>query len=228
MNKIKNTLWGIAFIVIGGIIALNALGITDINLFFSGWWAILFIVLPCTIGLFKKESKTGNIIGILIGVVLFLCCQGVLNFNILGKLLVPAILIVIGLSFIFKDLFDNKISSKIKEISASNSSEKTEYCSTFSGQKLDFSNQTLENCRLTAVFGGIDLDLRNAIITEDKVITICAIFGGVDILVPDNVNIKITSTSIFGGIDCKKRNHIDNVPTIYIDGTCIFGGASIK
>ena len=109
MNKIRNTLWGLAFIVVGGIIALNALEITDINLFFSGWWAILFIVLPCTIGLFKNESKTGNIIGILIGVFLFLCCQEILSFDILGKLLIPAILIVIGLSFIFKDLFKNKV-----------------------------------------------------------------------------------------------------------------------
>ena len=228
MNKLRNTLWGLAFIIVGGIIALNALGVTDINLLFSGWWAILFIVLPCFVGLFKNGSKTGNIIGILIGVTLFLCCQDILDFSILAKLLIPAILIAIGISFIFKDVFGEKISKKIKEIKSSNTSDTTEFCSTCSGQNIDFSNQVLENCTFTAVFGGIDVDLRNAIITEDKVITLSAIFGGIDIKVPDNVNIKIKSTSIFGGIDSKKQNHIENAHTIYIDGSCIFGGASIK
>ena len=89
-------------------------------------------------------------------------------------------------------------------------------------------NHTLENTELTAVFGGIDLDLTNAIINEDKVITVCAIFGGVDIIMPSNVNVEIRSISIFGGIDSKKTAKIENAPTVYIDGTCIFGGASIK
>lgn len=228
MNKLRNTLWGLAFIAVGGIIALNALGITDIDLLFPGWWAILFIILPCFIDLFKNESKTGNIIGILIGAVLFLCCQGILDFSIFGKLLIPAILIAIGISFIFKDLFGKKISQKIKEITASSNSEKVEFCSTFSGQKIDFTNQVIENCTLTAIFGAIDADFRNAIITEDKVITVSAIFGGIEILLPDNVNVKIKSTSIFGGIDSKKHDHIENAHTIYIDGSCIFGGTSIK
>lgn len=228
MKNTKNLLWGIAFIAIGAIIALNALGVTNINLFFNGWWAILFIVLPCFIGLFKNESKTGNIIGIIIGAILFLCCQDLLDFELFGKLIVPIILIGIGVSFIFKDVLGKKISGKIKEITAKSEKNKFEYCATFSGQKVDMTNHTLENTELTAVFGGIDLDLTNAIINEDKVITVCAIFGGVDIIMPSNVNVEIRSISIFGGIDSKKTAKIENAPTVYIDGTCIFGGASIK
>ena len=228
MNKARNILWGIAFIAVGLIIASNALGFTDINLFFDGWWAILFIVLPCTVGLFKNESRTGNIIGIIIGLFLFLCCQDILDFDMFAKLLVPMILVSIGISFIFKDVVGKNVSEKIKELTAEKSTNENEYCATFSGQKLDFSNQVFENSAFTAVFGGVDANLRNVIITEDKVITVCAIFGGVDIKVPENVNVKIRSTSIFGGIDSKRPTNIENVPTIYIDGTCLFGGASVK
>jgi len=46
-------------------IGLNALNITDINFFFTGWWT-LFIIIPSLIGLFndKDQDKTGNLIRI--------------------------------------------------------------------------------------------------------------------------------------------------------------------
>ena len=54
-------------------------------------------------------------------------------------------------------------------------------------------------------------------------------FGGIDILVPDNINVKINSNSIFGGVSDK--NHRSSVPgavTLYINATCMFGGVDIK
>ena len=71
MSNLSKILWGIVFIVIGIIIGLNALGVTNINIFFDGWWT-LFIIIPCLIGLFDNDSegKTGNLIGIVIGVIL--------------------------------------------------------------------------------------------------------------------------------------------------------------
>ena len=59
-------------------------------------------------GLFKEREKTGNIIGLLIGVALLLSCQNILDFDMIWKLALPAVLIIIGLSFIFKDTFDKK------------------------------------------------------------------------------------------------------------------------
>lgn len=47
MKKISRVLWGIAFIVVGGILALNAFGYTNIEIFFNGWWT-LFIIVPKT------------------------------------------------------------------------------------------------------------------------------------------------------------------------------------
>ena len=56
-----------------------------------------------------------------------------------------------------------------------------------------------------------------------------SIFSKADILLPDNVNIKINSNSLFGGIDNKKhKNSKDNLYTVYLNGTCIFGGVDVK
>ena len=57
MKKAENILWGIVLIILGLIIGGNTLGITNINIFFDGWWT-LFIIVPCFIGLFKDSDKT--------------------------------------------------------------------------------------------------------------------------------------------------------------------------
>ena len=56
MKKIGNILWGICFIVIGVIILLNSLEITNINIFFEGWWTLV-IIIPSAIGLIKEKEK---------------------------------------------------------------------------------------------------------------------------------------------------------------------------
>ena len=80
MKKFKGALWGLALIAIGVIFALNALNITDINIFFEGWWT-LFIIVPCFISLFGKGDKTGDVIGILIGIGLLLPSRDVFSFG---------------------------------------------------------------------------------------------------------------------------------------------------
>ena len=67
MKDLGNKILGLIFIVIGIIIMLNALDVTSIDVFFDGWWT-LFIIVPCFIGLFSQTDKTGNLIGLLIGV----------------------------------------------------------------------------------------------------------------------------------------------------------------
>ncbi len=228
MKKIGNILWGIVFIVLGIIIGLNALDIVKINIFFDGWWT-LFIIIPCFIGLFKEREKTGNLIGLLIGIVLLLCCQNILDFNMIWKLLIPAILVIIGLSFIMKDTFDKKVVEEIKKLNKNNT-EENEYCATFSGQDIKFDGEKFVGANLTAVFGGIKCDLKNAIIENDVLINTSSIFGGIDIVVPENVKVKVKSSSIFGGVDEKKKSKVEdeNAHTIYINANCIFGGVEIK
>ena len=115
MKKTTNVLWGIILIALGVIIALNSFNITHINIFFDGWWT-LFIIVPCVIGLFKDEDKTGSIIGILVGVALLLGVRKILSIDMLLKLALPVILVVVGISLILKDALNAETKNKIKEI----------------------------------------------------------------------------------------------------------------
>lgn len=225
MKKVSSILWGVVFIAAGVIFALNALKITDIEIFFDGWWT-LFIIVPCTVGLFTEREKTGNIIGIAVGVFLLLCCRDVLSFSILWKLLVPAIIVIVGAKMVFTGFFCNKANEIIDKIKQDGGETKVG-CATFSGCDLNYAGEVFEGAELTATFGGVKCDLRNAIIEKDCAIRVSAIFGGIDIFVPDNINVKVSSNCIFGGISNKTSAHKD-APTVYISGTCMFGGVEIK
>ena len=226
MDKFGNFLWGLVFIVIGAIIGLNALEITNINIFFDGWWTLI-IIIPCFIGLFKTNSgKLGNFIGLAIGIFLLLVAQDIVELEIVLKLLVPFILIAIGVSIIGNGIITNKVSKKIKETNKNNLES---YAATFSEQNIVKQNEEFNGANLDAVFGGVKLDLQKATINQDQVINASAIFGGITILVPSNINVKVKSTPIFGGVSNKVlNNNAENIKTIYINAFSMFGGVDIK
>lgn len=225
MKKIGSVILGIILIAIGVVFALNALNITDIDIFFDGWWT-LFIIVPCTIGLFTEREKTDNIIGIAIGVFLLLCCQDILSFSMFWKLLVPAIIVIVGLKMVISGLLGNKANEIMKKLRSEGKNPKAD-CAVFSGCEVNYDGEVFEGAELTAVFGGLDCDLRNAIIEKDCAVQVSAIFGGIDIFVPAGINVKVNSNNIFGGVSNKTAVH-QNTPTIYVSGTCMFGGVEIK
>ena len=227
MKRSNQIIWGIILVLIGLLLGINALGIADINLFFDGWWT-LFIIVPCAVGLFSGKDVTGNLIGIGIGAFLLLCCQDILDFGMLWKLVFPAIIVLFGVKMIFGNRFERASSQVIKRLQANNG-QVPFGTAVFSGEKMTFSGEEFHGAELNAVFGGVECDLRNAIIGQDCVIQASAIFGGIDIYVPTNVNIKVSSNSIFGGVSNKTANfHDELAPTLYIKCNCMFGGVDIK
>lgn len=226
MKNKSGLIWGIVLILVGFLFIGKILGFLEFNIFFDGWWT-LFIIIPCLIGLINDSDKTGSLIGIIIGVMLLLGARNIIDFGIVWKLLLPIIIVIIGISLIIKSFFGKSIEQKIKD--GVTSSCKDGYTAVFSGQNIKINEEEFKGTNITTVFGGIEFDLRNAIIKEDFVINAVAIFGGIDIYVPDDVKVEIKSTSFLGGVDNKKREK-DNkkTHTIYIDATCVFGGIDIK
>ncbi len=118
-----------------------------------------------------------------------------------------------------------------------------EYWSTFSDQDINYGGKTFRGCRVDAVFGGADLDLRNAKIENEAIIRASSIFGGIIVYVPEDIKVEIASTSIFGGASDKRKKakakdqaeaktakkKFNNAgKTLYIDATCVFGGVEIR
>lgn len=82
----------------------------------------------------------------------------------------------------------------------------------------------------TAIFGGVDLDLREADFDAPVIeLNVQVCFGGVDIKVPAGINVRNETVNIFGGTDVKNLGEpVEGAPTLVIKGTVFFGGVDVK
>lgn len=79
------------------------------------------------------------------------------------------------------------------------------------------------------VFGGVDLDLRQVKAVEAGcAINITVLFGGAEIMVPEDWNIIITGSPIFGGLEDKTKGSEKSTTNVTINCTIAFGGLEIK
>ncbi|WP_169953305.1 DUF1707 domain-containing protein [Microbispora sp. H11081] len=80
--------------------------------------------------------------------------------------------------------------------------------------------------RALAAFGGIRFDLTDAEFEAKEVeITVNAIFGGAEIILPEGAEVRCKGIGIFGGFDVANSSTIDpSAPIIVIKGVALFGG----
>ena len=81
--------------------------------------------------------------------------------------------------------------------------------------------------KAAAIFGGVEIDLRGAVISENITLRLTAVFGGIDVFAPENVNIKVTGSSFLG--ECENKTvSLEGRPTVAVEYSCAFGGIEIK
>ncbi len=225
MKNVSKILWGLVLIILGFLIALNQLGLADVNLFFDGWWT-LFIIVPCAIELISGKDRMGSLTGLLIGIILLLAAQDFISFNLIWKLIFPFILVMIGLSIVCNELFGYKVKEKVSSIKMGSD----DVVATF-GEEIKNIEGEFEGTNVEAIFGHVLINLKKAKLTKDSAIKANAIFGSVDIVVPTDAIVKVKSTKIFGGVDnfssgesTKKKEE----KIIYVEALALFGGITIK
>ena len=101
----------------------------------------------------------------------------------------------------------------------------------FSGRDIRVDNSYFNGADLSALFGGIDMNLKNALVKKNVTIDVRAVFGGIDIIMPAGVRVVVDVTPILGGVENGTRAPLgadENTPTVFIRGTCLFGGLEIK
>jgi class 3 adenylate cyclase len=82
-----------------------------------------------------------------------------------------------------------------------------------------------------AVMGGCDMDLRQAEIDgPEVVITAIAFWGGVNIIVPEGIDVELEGFSFMGGRDIRIRDVpiVPGSPRIRVRGFAVMGGIDVK
>lgn len=209
MNK-RNLFWGILLIVVGILFLGRNMDWWDFSIFFDGWWT-LFLIVPSIISLIRREGIATSFLVLVLGILMLLACQEVIEWNTIWKVFVPVIIIVVGLSI----LLGNKKVRKSK-------SNAKEYFALFSSVE-ERIGKIESDFKVTSIFGGVELDLRDVKLDRDLVIDCFTLFGGIDIRLPENVKVEVNGLPIFGGVENKYHNN-DAKVTVYINHTTIFGG----
>jgi hypothetical protein len=86
---------------------------------------------------------------------------------------------------------------------------------------------------VVAVFGGVDLDFRDAVLSGNEVVVIAtAILGGVDVIVPPEMRVVDEGgVAILGGRDIagsSAESADQGAPVLRIQGNCVLGGIDVR
>jgi uncharacterized protein DUF1707 len=87
-----------------------------------------------------------------------------------------------------------------------------------------------ERVRVVNIFGGADLDLREATLAAPDVrLTVVSIFGGSDVIVPEGMHVELSSFALFGGDKLKLggAEAAPGAPVLHVRCVSIFGGTDV-
>ena len=141
----------------------------------------------------------------------------------------PSIFIIIGIIFIFsKRKGWNSVSS-----SPQVGDDYIDYVNVFSGGERQIVSENFRGGKVTAVFGGSEIDLTKAKLAPGvSELEIACVFGGATIIVPDDWYVKIEVVPVLGGFgDSRKLNPgrtVDTTRQLVIKGAVVFGGGEVK
>ena len=82
---------------------------------------------------------------------------------------------------------------------------------------------------MTAFMGGCAIDLRQAAINGEAVLDVFAMWGGIEISVPENWTVIDRVTPIMGGVeDSTRAPGIPQGHTLIVRGVVVMGGIEVK
>ena len=223
-NFLVRAFFGITIAAFGGVLLLRNLEIIKFdswNVFWGTVWAV-GLILAGLMTIFSSRKASLRVWGLLlmtIGVSIGLGAYGVINISV-WKIFWPVMLIAIVLT-VSVGSGGRKRSKKSADDSGN------EKIAIFYGEesrvKGDYTGGSV-----TAIFGGVDLDLRQAKIKDGAVIDVFTFCGGVNINMPDDVIVKNEVHGILGGSEDKTVSKSSAKKTIYLRGECVLGGLEVK
>jgi predicted membrane protein len=194
-------------------------------------WQMLLIFIG-SINLFRNHARFPGVILILVGLAFLLPEIIQIPFET-RQLIWPLVLILIGVFIVFKRKNVKKAHYFNLQTENVYSDDLIDETAIFGGGKRVVSSQNLKGGNITAIFGGVELDLSDADLSEDgAIIELACIFGGTTIIVKPEWEVQVQVTSIMGGFTDKRKvyKQTGSVASkrLVIKGAAIFGGGEIK
>jgi predicted membrane protein len=217
-------LLGLLVIAAGVILLLDNLGFAPLSRFLNYWPAALV-----AIGLIKlwqaRDGKGGSFSGLLFTIAgIWLLLEELAVVNIDFQDVWPLILVLLGAYIVWQG-----IAGPQRPRTAVDGHSTVSAVAILGGVARGSNSRAFRGGELTAVMGGLEIDLRQASINGEAVIEIFTMWGGIDIRVPEDWSVESRVVPLLGGIEDKTRppqgaiNH-----RLTLRGFAIMGGVEIK
>lgn len=221
---------GLGVIAFGLVLTFDNLGLIDGRYVFRLW--PLGLIAVGVSHLLQDHRGMAVVIGgrgprlligipwILVGSLLLLGNLGVLHVHIWD--LWPVVLIVIGASLVWQ-------AADRRRAPVSDSTSTIEAIAVMSGVQRRTSSPEFRGGELTAVMGGVEVDLRQATIADgEAVINVFAFWGGIKLKVPEQWVVIARVAPLMGGYEDKTRSpKHDRSQRLVVRGTAIMGGIEV-
>lgn len=204
MKKTMGIVLGALLIAVGALAILDVCDIVPFDVSFDGWWTV-FIIVPAIESILTSRDKTGGFIFLTIGVYLLLAARDIIEYELFWKLIIPVIIVIVGIKLIVKTITGEKNETRKEEKDG-------------------------DSMNVGAVFGGTKCNLTDVDFEKMHKVNLFCIFGGAELIVPEDVRVNVNTFSLFGGINDKRvpRNEVLKTRELTVNGLCLFGGADIK
>ena len=195
-------------------------------------WKTILIALGALLLATDKNKSTGLILMLIGGFFLLKDDVFGVGFWDVMKFAIPAVFILAGVLILFpRRIFPAR---SYNRLDGEESKDVLREVNIFSGGTKSINSERFRGGEITCIFGGSELNFRNAGLAEGvNAIDITCIFGGVTLYVPEDWTIKIEATTIFGGFSDARAESNASLATdpgklLVIKGVVVFGGGEIK
>jgi predicted membrane protein len=224
--------WGAVLVLVGTVILLDHMGYVNADKLWRFWPMIAVVA-----GLFNMLEYGHRVWGvflIFLGAILQLNQLGIAHFGWADVW--PLALIGVGFFLIWGSLEARRAAAKwnIGGQGGDPRSTLNEHV-LFGGIERRINSKEFRGGQLHAVFGGIEIDLRDAEMAEDQAVLVAnSIFGGIEVRVPETWFVAAHGQGIFGGFTDSTRyrgvNDATNPQkkTLIVRGASVFGGVEIR
>lgn len=210
---------GLFLVLLGTGFLLDQLGLNFLGVNVFNFWPLIFFVIA--IPMITKRNIIGSVIFLTSGTAFLL--SNFFGYSIFA-IIWPVIIIAIGFSIVFRPNKYKPISGQGRRVTKDSVNESV----IFWGMDQVIDSKNFEGGKIDCVFGGFQLDLREAIIKDGAELEISCVFGGGELLLPRDIRIQLEGTSVMGGVSNNTSSGRDTDPLFRIKSTAIFGGVEIK
>jgi predicted membrane protein len=228
-RPLRRVVFGFFIILIGVLALLDNLKLFDARALLQFWPIVLVVA---GVGkIIRARYPAGYLFGailISIGTVLGLQNAGLIHFEL--RLWWPVLLIAGGMVVIVKGLF-RRDAPRRNGMEGNTMVEHGSYVNAravLSGIILKSDSQEFQGGEVSAVMGGVELDLRQASMQEQARLELFTFWGGISIKVPQDWSVVMNGVPVLGGIEDRSVPPMNPAKRLLISGYAIMGGIEIK